>query len=75
MAVDDAAVGPHLDLQDGGIFGAADRGEGSAAAATTTVFARDRVVFVNGREVGMVATTWPRSPGLLAASPVGPWRL
>ena len=70
-AADDPAVGPNLDLQDGRVLGAADGGEGAAAAPATALRRRKIVLLDDGREMGVVAAAWPRLAGLLAAPPPG----
>ena len=69
MAANDAAMRPDLDLQDGGVFGAADGGEGAAATLAATLGDRERVLFDDGGQVGVVAATGCRPSGLLAAPP------
>src|SRR5262245_59491117 len=71
MAADEAAMGLDLDLQDGGVLGAADGGEGPAAGPAAALLPRELVVFDDAGQVGIVAAAGPRPPGLLAAPPPG----
>ena len=48
MVADEAAMGLDLDLQDGGVRGAADRGEGAAAALATALRGGEFVFFGDG---------------------------
>ena len=65
-------MGLDLHLQEGGILGTADGGEGPAAAAAVAAVAGELMVLDHGGQVGMVATAWPRLAALLAAR--APWR-
>lgn len=62
-------MGLDLDLQDGGIRGAADGSEGAAAAPAPARRARDVPVLDNGGQVRVVAAAWPLLAALLAAGP------
>ena len=68
-AADDAAIGRDRDLQNGGILGTADGGEGPAAAVAVAVRAQDFVFFDDGGQVAVVAAPRPWFPRLLAAWP------
>src|SRR5439155_10501218 len=67
VAADHPAMGPNLDLQDGGILGAADGGERAAAAPAATLVARDLPLLQDGGQVGVVAAARPRPAALVAA--------
>jgi hypothetical protein len=69
MAADEAAMGLDFDLQEGGVLGAADGGEGAAAGPAAALLPRDLVFFDEGGQVGIVAAAGPRPTGLLAAPP------
>ena len=71
MAVDEATMGLDLNLQDGGIFRAADRGKGAAAAAATALVCGDRAILGDSGQVRIVAATWPLVTALLAAWSAG----
>jgi hypothetical protein len=71
VAAEDAARGFNLDLQDGGILGAADRGEGAAAALAAALRAGDRTLLEDGGEVRLITAARPRLARLLATSPAG----
>src|SRR5205823_3208903 len=71
VAADEAAMGLDFDFQDGGIFRAADGGEGAAAAPTAALLSRDVAVFDDGGQVRIVAAAWPLVARLLAAGPAG----
>jgi len=69
MAANDPPMGPNLDLQDDGILGAGEVGEGLTTPRATALLRRKDLRFVNGRKMGVIASlrTWPT--GLLAARP------
>src|SRR5436305_5845785 len=69
VPADDAAMGLDLDLQDGGILGAADGSEGVAAALAPAGRVGEFPVLVNGGQVGVVAAAWPPLAALLAPAP------
>jgi len=71
VAADEAAMGLDRDLQDGGIFGTTDRGEGAAAVSAATGVAGNLVIFGDSGEVRIVAAAWPLVAALLAAWPPG----
>jgi hypothetical protein len=71
VAADEAAVGPDLDLQEGGVLGAADGGEGSAATLTAALRAGDFPVLHDGGQMGIIAASRPWLAGLLAAWSAG----
>ena len=68
-AANDAAIRLDFDLQDGGLLGAADGGEGSATAVAVTVGAGDFVYFDDGGEMAVVAALRCWLAPLLAAWP------
>jgi len=70
-AADDAAIRLDLDLQDGGILGAADGGEGSATTVAMAVCGRDVAFFDEGGEVAVIASLRSWLAPLLAAWPSG----
>src|SRR5207244_4666627 len=65
---------PDLDLQDGGILGAADGGEGAATAPAVALGAGDLTILDDGGQVSIVAAARPRPAALLAAWPAA-WGL
>jgi len=71
VATHEAAMGLDLDLQDGGILGAADRGEGTAAVAAAAQIPWDLAVLKDDGQVRVVAAAWSRLAVLLAALPPG----
>ena len=75
MAADEAAMGLDFDFQDRGILGAADGGEGAAAALAAALVAGDLVVLDDDGEVGVVTAARPWPATLLAAWPPGLGRL
>jgi hypothetical protein len=62
-------MGLDLDLQDGGVFGAADGREGLTAALTATLLGGQLVFFDDGGEVGVIPAARPRATALLAPRP------
>lgn len=71
VAAEETTVGLDFDLQEGGVLGAAARGEGPAPALATALVPGDRVVFDDGRQVGESAAFGPGAAGLLAAASLG----
>jgi hypothetical protein len=69
VAAANAAMGLDLDLEDGGIRGAADRGEGAATAVAVSVGAGDLVFFGDHGQVRVVAAAWSRLAALLTTRP------
>jgi hypothetical protein len=67
VPADEATMGLDVDLQEGGILGAADGGEGASAVATTALVAGEDVVLDEGGQVGIVAASRTGLAGLLAA--------
>src|SRR5438270_603188 len=67
VAADEATMGLDLDLQEGGVLGAADGGERTAATPAAAPVARNLPILDHDRQMGMVTTTRPRPAGLLAA--------
>ena len=65
-------MGPDLDLQDDGIFGAGEVGERLTTLRATALLRRQDLRVLDGRKVGVIASlrTWPTR--LLAARPT--WR-
>jgi hypothetical protein len=70
-AADEAAIGLDLDLQNGGILGAADGGEGSATTVAMAVCGGDLAFFDEGGEVAVIASLRTWLAPLLAAWPSG----
>jgi len=64
-------MGLDLDLQDGGIRGAADGSEGAAAAPAAARVAGELALLDDGGEMRIIPAARPRVAGLLAPSPAG----
>ena len=64
-------MGPDVDLQEDGILGAGELGEGLTTPGATALFGGQGVVFGDGREVGMITSLGPRPTGSLAPRPPG----
>jgi len=62
-------MGLDVDLQDRGILGAADGGEGAPAALAIALVPRKVVIFDDHRQMAMVAAAWPGSATLRTAPP------
>src|SRR5438128_1479800 len=71
VAADDAAMRLDFDLQNRGILGAANGGEGAATAAAVALVPGDLLVLQDGGQVGVVAAAGPGPARLLTASPPG----
>ena len=67
----DPAMGADLDLQDRGVVGAGEGGEGLSAAGAPLLFGGQFEDLFDGGQVGVVAAFGSRLPALLAA---GAWR-
>ena len=68
----DSAMGPDIDLQDGGILGAWEIGERLTTPRAVALVGRQDLVFDNGREVGIIAAFRTGPTALLATRPS--WR-
>src|SRR5207253_1888361 len=69
VAADKAAIGLDLDLQEGGVLGAADGGERAAAAPAVALVAGQRVLLGDRGQGSMVPAARPRPARLRAAPP------
>ena len=60
-SVNDSAMGPDLDLQDGGILGAGEVGERLTTPRATALLRRKDLRVDDGRKVEIIASvrTWP----------------
>jgi len=75
LAVDEAAMGLDLDLQDGGVVAAREGSERLTAALTAALVVRQVADLLGGQQVGVIATAVALGPALLATGSAGCCRL